>query len=310
MSYFNIQTPIVVAFTPNYFVPAATCIFSILESGKGEEYHFICLLTEDLPKDLKELLVNLGGDRCRFSFISLAGKLQDIYVDEKYTVAASFRLLLPDLLPLYDKVLYVDCDMIVRNNLSELYRAIDLQDSYLAGVFETTLDFQQEHIRAISCDPGEYVNSGLLLMNLSQLRKDNMVEKFLEAAKVEGLEFPDQDVLNQLCKGKIIGLPPYLNSIRSFLLPQYKAFFLQYYTNQDWQDVQNEGNVHYTGPKPWNSFTVAFDIWWRCYKQLPEDIKRHSRVKIKMRLLSNLYLTAIGRILINTIRTLYRKTKK
>lgn len=310
MNFIDSQTPIVIAFTRNYFVPVATCILSILECAKNESYHFICLLTEALPDDLQGMMVRLGKDRCRFSFINLAGKLQDIYVDEKYTIAASYRLLLPDLLPEYDKVLYIDCDMIFRNNLAELYRSFDLQDNYLAGVFEATLDFQHKHMQYIGCEPGKYINSGLLLMNLAQLRKDNMVEKFLEAAKAEGLEFPDQDVLNQHCKGKIIGLPPYWNSIRSFLLPQYKTFFLKYYTDQDWRDVQRNGNVHYTGAKPWNSFTVAFDLWWFYYGQLPAEIKSQGQVSTRIQCLSKVYLTVVGRAFISAVRSLYRKIKK
>lgn len=309
MNRFDSRTPIVVAFTPNYFVPVATCIFSVLECSKDECYHFICLLTEDLPNDLQAMLGRLGKERCRFSFINLTGKLQDVYVDEKYTIAASYRLLLPDILPEYDKVLYIDCDMIFRNNLAELYRSFDLHDNYLAGVFEATLDFQQKHMNAIGCEAGKYINSGLLLMNLVQLRKDNMVKKFLAAAKVEGLEFPDQDVLNQVCKGKIIGLPPYLNSIRSFLLPQYKTFFLKYYTDQEWLDVKRIGNIHYTGTKPWNSFTVAFDLWWLSYGRLPAEIRRQAQVNIRIQFLSKIYLTIVGRAFISTVQSLYRKIK-
>ena len=61
-------------------------------------------------------------------------------------------------------------------------------------------------------------------MNLAQLRQDNMVPRFLEAAKAEGLQFPDQDVLNQLCKDRILGLPPYYNSIRTFFCLSIKGF--------------------------------------------------------------------------------------
>lgn len=304
------QTPIVVAFTPNYLVPVATCILSVLQhSGDDDKFHFICLLTEDLPKEQQHLLIELGGQKCQFTFMSLAGKLQDIYVDEKYTIAASYRLLLPTLLPKYDKVLYIDCDMVFQSNLAELYRTTDLADNYLAGVFEATLDFQHEHMKAVGCVPGSYINSGLLLMNLAALRRDNMVPQFLEAAKVEGLEFPDQDVLNQLCRGKIVGLPPYWNSIRTFLLPQYKRFFLTYYTEQDWQDVQRKGNIHYTGAKPWNTFTVAFGLWWRYYDQLPTALKRQGRVNPNMQMLSKVYRTVIGKAAVEAARSIYRMLK-
>lgn len=104
--------------------------------------------------------------------------------------------------------------------------------NYLAAVFEASMDFQLDHLKTIGCNPNEYINSGFLIMNLELMRKDNMVEKFIEASKVDYLEFPDQDVLNQLCKDRILALPPYYNSIRTFYLPQYKKFFCRSIQNR------------------------------------------------------------------------------
>lgn len=303
-------TPVVLAFTPNYLVPAATCILSILKhSEANDKFHVICLLSEPLPEDMKEKLSRLDNECLRFSFMNLQGKLKDIYVDEKYTIAASYRLLLPELLPEYEKVLYIDCDVVVRNNLAKLYRETDLGNNYLAGVFEATLSFQLPHMNAIGCEPGSYINSGFLIMNLELLRRDNMMPKFLKASNEEGLEFPDQDVLNQLCKGRILGLAPYYNSIRTFYLPQYKIDFLKYYTEKDWQAVQEHGTVHYTGAKPWNAFTIEFSIWWKYYEMLPVEIRKAGVINKKMQYLYKLYSTTLGNLIINKMQGFYRKIK-
>ncbi|MCT4141572.1 glycosyltransferase family 8 protein [Elizabethkingia anophelis] len=303
-------TPLVLAFTPNYIIPAATCLYSILKhSPNSEKFHVICLLTEDISSKMKEELQRLGGCRIQYSFINLTGKLQDIYVDERYTVAASYRLLLPDLLPEYSKVLYIDCDVVVRNDLAKLYKETELGDNYLAGVYEATLDFQIPYLESIGCTPGKYINSGFLVMNLSQLRQDNMIPKFLEAAKKEGLQFPDQDVLNQLCRGMILGLPPYYNSIRTFFLPQYKNEFLKYYNIEQWNAVQKHGTIHYTGAKPWNNFTVKFDKWWLYYEELPKELKKIGRPSKKMYILYRVYRTLIGSLFINFSQIIYRKLK-
>ncbi|MDE5493053.1 glycosyltransferase family 8 protein [Elizabethkingia meningoseptica] len=303
--------PLVLAFTPNYFIPAATCLYSILKnSSEAEKLHVICLLTEELPLRMIEKLKRLTGDRIQYSFINLTGKLQDIYIDERYTVAASYRLLLPDLLPEYDQALYIDCDVIVRNNLAKLYNEIDLKDNYLAAVYEASLDFQIPYLNSIGSKPGEYINSGFLIMNLKQLRQDGMVAQFLKAAKADGLQFPDQDVLNQLCKGRILALPPYYNSIRTFFLPQYKKYFLKYYSEEDWKSVQEHGTIHYTGAKPWNNFTVKFKEWWDYYEQLPSEIKTEWTVNKKIHVLYKIYYTRIGNFLISTLQKLYRKLKR
>ncbi|MCL1675692.1 glycosyltransferase family 8 protein [Elizabethkingia meningoseptica] len=304
------EVPIVIAFTPNYFIPAATCLYSILKhSPEAEKFHVICLLTEELPQRMKENLKKLDENRIRFSFMNLTGKLQDIYIDERYTVAASYRLLLPEILPEYDKVLYIDCDVIVRNDLAKLYHEVDLGDNYMAAVYEASLDFQTPYLISIGCEPGKYINSGFLVMNLAQLRQDNMVPRFLEAAKAEGLQFPDQDVLNQLCKDRILGLPPYYNSIRTFFLPQYKKDFLHYYSEEDWAQIQQHGTIHYTGDKPWNSFTIEFGAWWQYYDLLPEDIKSENKVKKKLYYLAKVLNTKAGNFILLKMLSVYRSMK-
>lgn len=304
------KIPLVLAFTPNYFIPAAVCILSVLKHAEPADYfHIICLLSEPLPDRMQQQLRRLGGNRAHCSFIDLRGKLQGIYVDEKYTIAASYRLLLPDLFPGYAKVLYVDCDMVVRNNLARLYRETELGNNYLAGVFEATLDFQVAHIKAVGCEPGKYVNSGFLLMNLKQLREDNMVDKFLAASKSAELEFPDQDVLNKLCRGRILGLPPYYNGIRTFYLPRYKSDFLKYYTEEEWDRINAQGTVHYTGTKPWAAFTVQFDVWWAYYAQLPREIRKEEQVNGKVKCLAKVYRTPLGGGLVDGLQAIYRKLK-
>ena len=302
--------PVVLAFTPNYFVPAATCLSSILRhSAEESSFHVLCLLTEDLGDAMKRSLEALGGGRMVFSYINLAGRLADIYVDARYTVAASYRLLLPDLLPQYDKVLYVDCDVVVRNDLAALYHRTDLTGYYLGAVFEAPLESQLDYLKKLGIQPGRYINSGFLLMNLQKLRVDGMVDKLLAAARRPDLQFPDQDVLNQLCGGHILGLPPYYNGIRTFYLPQYRDIFLRYYTEEDWSAVQDHGTVHYTGGKPWDTFTVAFGVWWDYYEDLPGDIRSQWRLNKRLYCLSKIYKTSMGKYMLEGIQRLVRQFK-
>lgn len=306
----NIETPIVLAFTPNYLVPAATTILSILEtSPENSSFNIICLMAKPLSSDMKVQLELIDKRRLRFTFINLENKELDIYVDQRYTIAASYRLLLPELLPSYDKVLYIDCDVIVRNNLSSLYHKTNIENYYLAGVIEPTLSFQREYIESLGIENGEYINSGLLLLNLKKLREGNMVSKFLEASKKEGLQFPDQDVINILCKGQILSLHPIYNSIRTFFLPQYKSDFLKRYTDEDWMLVQSIGNIHYTGGKPWDNVTVKLVEWWEVYTRLPNAIKANFNINRKIYCYYKLNQNTIIRNSIDFIKNLYRKFK-
>lgn len=306
---YSLMTPLVIAFTPNYFVPAATMLQSVLASSEGT-FRVICLVSEEIPARMQEKLQRLGRDRMSFEYIALGGRLKDIYTDPRYSEAASYRLLLPDLLPDYDKVVYVDCDVIVRQDLDALYRSTSLEGCYLAAVFEAPIEKQAERFAALGCRPREYFNSGFLVMNLAAMRQEGVVERLLEASKVDYLEFPDQDALNQVCMGRVRALSPLYNGIRTFFIPRYKPDFVaQYGSEALWQEVQEKATIHYTGGKPWNLFTVKFSEWWSTYDKLPREIQCEWTPSRKITILWHVYRTTLGRKVIDATRAVVRKLK-
>lgn len=247
---------------------------SVLDSSpKDARYEVICLVSEDIPQRQQDKLVSLAGGRMVFRYVNLSGSMADAYVDPRYSEAASYRLLLPEILPDYDTVIYIDCDVVVRNDLSALYRGIKLDGFLLAAVFETPIEGQAERWTSIGCNPEAYFNSGFLVMNLRQMRAESTSAKFMAELRTDWLEFPDQDVLNKVCQGRVFPLPPVYNSIRTFFLPQYKSSFLSVYPEEDWLAVQEHGTIHYTGGKPWNIFSVRFADWWRVYDSLPGYVR-------------------------------------
>ena len=303
------MTPLAIAFTPNYFVPAATMLRSLLDASEGA-YEVICLVTDPIPQQMQEKLQRLGDGRLSFTYIPMKGRMQGIYIDPRYTEAASFRLLLPELLPEYDAVAYIDCDVIVRQDIGKLFETTDLGDNYLGAVFEAPIENQAERFRALGCDPSRYFNSGFLLMNLAAMRKDKVSEKLLEACKVDWLEFPDQDALNQVCQGKVLPLSPVYNGIRTFFIPEYKKEFTAQYNDALWEQVQREATIHYTGGKPWNIFSVRFADWWRTYESLPEEIRQEWTPPRKAATLWKLYRIRPAGALLEGLRRLKQTLKR
>ena len=285
-----------IAFTPNYFVQAATTLRSVLDASPHGQFRVVCMLTEEIPQRMKDELGRLGAGRLELDYLLVKGRLQDVYIDPRYTEAASLRLLLPELLPELDRILYLDCDVIVRQDLATLWEQTDLQDNYLAAVYEAAIEGQAERFRALGCDPTRYFNSGFLLMNLARMREEKVSEKLLEACRVPYLEFPDQDALNQVCQGRVLPLSPLWNSIRTFFIPKYKPDFVRQYGEGLWEQVQREATIHYTGGKPWDLFTVQFAAWWRVYDTLPAGIKAEWAPG-RMARFWRVYRTPLGRIL-------------
>lgn len=284
-----------IAFTPNYFVQAATTLLSILRACPEGDFHVVCLVREEIPQPMQDKLARLGGGRMHFEYIPLKGRLDGVYIDPRYTEAASFRLLLPELLPALDRILYLDCDIIVRQDLSRLWRETDLGDNYMAVVYEAPIEQQADRFRALGCDPMRYFNSGFLLMNLAQMRAEKVSERLLEACRVPYLEFPDQDALNQVCQGRVLPLSPVWDSIRTFFIPKYKPDFVRQYSEELWDEVQRSGNIHYTGGKPWDLFTVQFRAWWQVYDSLPTEIKEEWTPG-RMASFWKIYRTPLGRL--------------
>lgn len=297
--------PLAIAFTPNYFVQAATTLHSVLDASPTGQFRVVCMLTEEIPQRMQDELKRMGGGRLELEYVPLKGRLQGVYIDPRYTEAASLRLLLPELLPELDKILYLDCDIIVRQDLTRLWNETDLGDNYLAAVSEAAIEGQAERFQALGCDPAKYFNSGFLLMNLKQMRSEKVSEKLLEACRVPYLEFPDQDALNQVCQGRVLPISPLYNSIRTFFIPKYKPDFIRQYGEGLWDTVQREATIHYTGGKPWNLFTIQFGAWWKVYDTLPAEIKAEWTPG-KMATFWKFYRTPFGRIF-DTVRSLKQK---
>ena len=68
-------TPLAIAFTPNYFVPAATMLRSLLDASAEGQFEVICLVTEEIPARMQQKLIRLGGGRLNFRYIPLKGRL-------------------------------------------------------------------------------------------------------------------------------------------------------------------------------------------------------------------------------------------
>ena len=281
--------PIVLAFTPDYIIPASTLILSILKhSKKDDRFQIICILAKGMQKQVSAHFDRWDEPRLEFKYVSVSSQLDHMYIDQKYTASASYRLLLGDLLEEYDKVIYCDCDMIIRQNLAELYRSVSLKDNLLAAVYESPLDFQLPYLQQLGLKWGEYFNSGFLVMNLQVFRNEKLSLKLLELANNPSLQFPDQDALNMLCQDRVLALEPKYNSIRTFFLPQYKKEFLACYSLCDLKQVMQSGTIHYTGAKPWRSYTVNFEIWWAYYQLLPGKIKDDRQLNKKLAFLAKL----------------------
>lgn len=165
------------------------------------------------------------------------------------------RILLPDLLPDVSRILYLDVDVLVTDSLDELWEC-DLEEAYVAAVTNVPEWHRFGHAEEIGLPrPESYFNSGVLLMNLTLMRRDRCTEALLRCARerIGDLLWPDQDALNIVLGRKRVALHPrwnLMNSIRQF--PWASNFFD---TDAIAEAVARPAIVHFEGPadnKPWH----------------------------------------------------------
>lgn len=121
-----------------------------------------------------------------------------------YNTHWTYTCLLPivyaEILPEEHRVLRMDCDTIVRKDISELFD-MDLEDNYTAMV--------EEPVR--SSFPFRYFNAGVCLMDLDKFRRSGIIPKMVKMANSMVLTALDQDAINVFCQGEIKKIPPVWN---------------------------------------------------------------------------------------------------
>ena len=119
---------------------------------------------------------------------------------KRWSYMSLLRLALHEILPEEDRVLWLDIDTIVNADITDLFET-ELDGCYVAAA--------EEPIR--SKDPFLYYNAGVMVMDLKKLR-DGMADLLIRYVNRVDMRFPDQDVINLLCQGRIKPISPYWNS--------------------------------------------------------------------------------------------------
>ncbi len=130
-----------------------------------------------------------------------------IHCRDYYTPAIYYRLMIPEMFPQYDKVLYMDCDTVLLADVAELYN-IDIGDNYIGAVADQAVaavpQFVEYTKHALGIDGGKYFNSGVIVMNLEKFREIAFYDKFNRILRsYDFVVAPDQDCLNLICKGHV-----------------------------------------------------------------------------------------------------------
>ena len=204
--------PIFFAIDDGYMPFLAVALESLIHNASKNYYYSIKVLYTNIDEENKRKINKYQSANVNIEFVDLnyyIEKVKDkLYTRDYYTKTTYFRLFIPNLYPQYDKAIYLDSDIVVLGDISELYN-VDIGNNLVAAapddVIQTTKVFQEYAEKVVGvADYRNYFNAGILLMNLDEIRKFNFQDKFLYL--LETIKFTvaqDQDYLNRLCKGKV-----------------------------------------------------------------------------------------------------------
>lgn len=266
MDFFIMKTrkpmPIIFSVDDRYVPYLTVAIASLLDSKKSRtpvEFH---ILFASLSEASRQNIAATVGDRAVVIFDDISEKLLPVKnalgLRDYYSVATYFRFFIPDLLPQFDKALYLDCDILVREDITKLYRT-PLCGKLVGAVTDTVVTANEtfsDYVSAvIGCAPENYFNAGILLMNLRKMRSTGLLRRFSSLLKKR--TFPvaqDQDYLNVLAADDVLYLSP--------------AWNVTAFPDADTSDVRL---LHYKMSfKPWHYRGIPLEEeFWQVAKKTP-----------------------------------------
>lgn len=268
---------ILVTLDANYLNPLKVMLKSLFQNNAGERFDIYLIHTSLKKEELEDLN----------RFIGVHGsKLNIIYVDENffsdapvlfhYTKEMYFRLLAYQLLPEnLDRILYLDPDILVLNPVRELYET-ELGNYLYAAAYHDKISVKEiSKLRLFPYEIDEYYNSGMLLMNLEQLRiqaDEKEIYRFVEENRSR-LIMPDQDILNALYARQIKNVNEKLYN--------YDARYYNHYrlTSNGVCDMEyiinNTVILHFCGKrKPWSKrYSGKFHSLYKHYEKCANGVE-------------------------------------
>lgn len=241
-------------FNERYIPLALTAIMSLLENSPACSYDVYCV-TDIENESQKKILDFIQGrySNAAIYFLSPNGDFDNAFCG-RWSNAIWWRCMLPKLLPeSVERIIYADVDTLFLRDLREA-NEFAVGANLLAGCF----------------DSSTYINSGFLVMNITQFRKDNIYSKMISWAESNQTRYPDQDMLNAVCKGRIKSMSRRFNAIVGGGYSFLKTMDLTLY-----REMRQPVMLHYAGKiKPWD-MTIkkffTFDLYRKYYEKVREN---------------------------------------
>ena len=254
----------------NFITPLNVAIYSAVKNkNENSKYNFYIVgidLNEDDVKEItkqstEETPVTVVQNNNIYDFYAL-GYLSHV------PVADFFKFNIPDLFPNFDKMLYIDGDIIIQKDLSDLYN-LNIENDYAAACYDENY-IPSSLEKKLGLDT--YFNNGILLLNLKKMREDNIPDKMIKFRLLKPLDrYVTQDTYNVILRNNVKELDETYNTCPNYI------------DETEFEDVdkflESRAIIHYAGVhKPWKDPEIMYaSAWEKYYQELVNKEKTDTR---------------------------------
>ena len=296
--------PVVFIADYNFYLPTVVALTSLLETKKDNSEYLIYIVNIGFSEEQKNMMDDMSK---KYSTQIIFLDIEDEYIKNKYkslsehncsaSPAALLKFDLADLCSREDFILYLDGDIIVKEDLSELGSVDFSDDKYVMAVMDTGSLYSRN---LINQKIENYFNSGVMLLNLKAMREKGLSEVLIEEKiKSSDNSLMDQHILNKVFKDNKEMLPHiynvlFVNLIRAKYFYGLKIETINERLNSeysDWDDMLKKAKIiHYSSfDKPWKySDVTAVEIWDKYFRLSPVSKDSLHRKKLHIKLINEM----------------------
>lgn len=260
----NREIPIFFTIDDSYAPFLAVALNSAIKNSDPQRNYNAIVLYQDLGADNISRLQSLQTENFKIELMPIRANMEAL--DDRmsnrlrcdyFTLTIYFRLFIPSMFPQYDKGIYIDSDVVLTDDIAKLFD-IDIGENYIGACNDLSIADIPPLVayteKVVGVNAKEYINSGVLLMNLKKMRDDDLEGHFLSLLNKYHFDSiaPDQDYLNAMCNGKI------------------------YYLEEKWDTMPNDAKpmlietslIHYNlFSKPWCYDGIQYEEQFWNYAQ-------------------------------------------
>ena len=295
----KLRIPCAYALDNGYVFPTLVAMTSLAENaGKNTFYDIYVMYGTGFKDENKKIILSVEEkhkEHCKIFFLDMGDKFSEAPSNKKITTPTYYRLELSSRLPDVNRIIWMDGDTAVFEDLTELI-TIDMKNYYIMGF----LDSLPNAIERWGIKDATVLCAGVLLLDLEAIRVNHMQEKMYDFIKANlgKLNQHDQTVINVVCQNNIGPLPPkygiwcFEAEIYALKHNERQRPWLKYDKQEFLHAYYHPAILHYVWPKPfWKRQKPVFNKEWWDYARKSgyyDDVYNKSPKWISNRLLTEM----------------------